>query len=110
MRKIFYIVVFTTQFCFGSENNESIEKNNKRETVLIDIKDESVDPLSCCTRRASSGTYGQPDYNQVIVTRCATSTSSYQDAHARACSLAAASAERALSIAQETSESVTIGG
>ena len=68
------------------------------------------DPLMCCTRRASSGTYGQPDYNQVSVTRCATSTISYQDAQARACVLAESSATKALEISQGTSDPVTVGG
>lgn len=100
MKKIFFIIGLCSQFCLAN-NNEILstkESNNYK-----------VDPLQCCTRRASSGVYGQPGYNQVSVTRCATSTVSYQEAYANACTLAAASAERALTIAENTSGNVIIG-
>jgi len=109
MKKIFYLAAFTTQFCFGSINNETIGKTYKNETMFLELKDESVDPVSSCTKRIASGLYDQPDYNQVKVIKCATSTSSYQDAFARACTLADASVKKALSIAQDTSETTTNG-
>jgi hypothetical protein len=100
MKKLLFILILPMQFCFASpikktENNLQSQKSK-------------VDPLACCTRRASSGTYGQSDYNQVSVTRCATSTESYQDAYARACVLAEASATRALEISEATSGPVII--
>lgn len=102
MKKLLFLLILPVQFSFS---------NTTKEVQGSDQAGQSgVNPLQCCTRRMSSGTYGQPDYNQVSVTRCATSTVSYQDALARACTLAAASAEQALSIAASAAGSVTIGG
>ncbi|MUV05443.1 hypothetical protein GN157_17150 [Flavobacterium rakeshii] len=103
MKKLILIcLVAGTQFCIAGEkeNENKTSENSKKET----------NPVMCYTRRAASGTYGQANYNSVTVTRFATSDISYQDAQARACVLADASAEKALSISQSTNESLTIGG
>lgn len=98
MKKILLLsLILSTELVFALKT----DSNDKKTTL---------DPIACCTSRASSGTYGQADYNQVRVTRCATSTISYQDAYAKACVLADASAEKSLEIAQSTNETVTIGG
>lgn len=102
MKKLFFIFVFGIQFSFAGQGVEKL--------VIFNSNEKKLDPVACCTRRAASGTYGQSNYNQVSVQRCATSSSSYQDAYAKACTLAEASAERALAIAQTTSQTVTIGG
>ncbi|WP_396156377.1 hypothetical protein [Flavobacterium macrobrachii] len=107
MKKFLFLLIITVQFSFATNSKKEVIEN--KEFIFASTK-ESIGPVQCCTRRASSGTYGQPDYNSVSVTRCATSDVSYQDAYSRACSLAAASAEKALSIAESTAGSVTIGG
>lgn len=96
-------------FIYSNDIEIKLEEQNKIYSEEK-ITSENFDPLSCCTRRRSSGTYGQPDYNQVIVTRCSTSTTSYQDANARACVLAEASADKVLEMSQNTALPVTVGG
>lgn len=105
MKKLASMLLLLLSYAgYSNENKEIIALNSDSSTQ------EKFDPVQCCTRRASSGTYGQPDYNQVSVTRCSTSSISYQDAQARACVLAEASADKALEISQNTSLPVTVGG
>lgn len=107
-KNILIMTLVLSQFCFSNDLklNFSIikEKNEFCNSILKEI-----DPLMCCTRRAASGTYGTSGYIQVSVTRCATSTISYQDAQARSCALADSSAKAALAIAADTNESTSIG-
>lgn len=102
MKKILLLsLILSTEFVFALNIDLKIDSKDKN-TIL--------DPVACCTSRASSGTYGQPNYNQVKVSVCTTSPISYQDAYARACVLADASAEKSLEIAESTNGTITIGG
>lgn len=101
MKKIVFILSLCSQFCIG--NNIEPAKDLKHS------EKDKADPVSCCTRRSSSGIYGQAGYNQVSVTRCVTSTISYQEAYSNACSLAWASVQQALTIAESTNGPVQIG-
>ncbi len=99
--------LFFIQFSFSNNIDEKVINILNTEKSFFES---NFDRVACCDRRTSTGKYGEAGYVQVKVTRCATSNVSQQDAFAKACVLAEASADRALEVAIETNESVTIGG
>jgi hypothetical protein len=105
MKKVLFILtVLSSSFVFSSENKQSKRNDNLKKIENID----ELDAVKCCTRRGSSGTYGQAGYNAVTVTTCATSPISHQDAQQRACTEADAKVKLSLEIANNSSETTTI--
>jgi hypothetical protein len=106
MKKFIYLTLFLSfNLSFSIEKtNESLEVN----LPILKKEMTKIDPVMCCTRRSSSGTYGQEGYTSVTVTACATSTISYQDARERACVEADAKAKKSLEIADTSSGDTTI--
>lgn len=85
-----------------------VKQGNNNSVSEFTFNNDDLDAVMCCTRRGSTGTYGQAGYSQVVVTTCATSPISYQDAQQRACSEADAKVKKSLEIAANTNETVTI--
>ncbi len=92
----FALATFQAGFCSNTIETKTVKDKE------IKKQKENVGPVACCWSRASSGTYGQSDYNAVRVQACATSDVSYQDAQINACAKADMAAQKALQIAENT--------
>lgn len=110
MKKILILVIVLLAIDSRANNldKKEIELNKISNEFFVEVQKDFFNPVACCTRRGSTGTYGHSDYNQVTITTCETSTISYQDAHSRACAKAETMVTRALQIAAITNEPTPI--
>jgi hypothetical protein len=106
MKSLFMFCLFSTLGFASSLNKEDQRIKKEREIVSTEVS--TLDAVQCCKRWMSSGTYGQANYNYSVVTICATSTKSWQDAMDKACVLADATVKKSLEIAAASSDSVIV--